>query len=90
MSEVVVEVEAVSVFYVLPPGTLIEDARLPAGQRLQGTPQLTLLWGRNGDTDHGYTTSIYIKFNWRNDVHFMNEPKCYLPQIRNEINVEER
>lgn len=48
--EVVVEVEAVSVFHVFPAGVLVEDACLSAGQGLQGASELSLLCARSERT----------------------------------------
>lgn len=55
VSEVVVEIETVSVLHVLPARVLVEDAGLSAGQGLQGPSELSLLcaaFRENG----GYTT----------------------------------
>lgn len=39
-----VEIEAVSVLHIFAAGVLVENAGFPAGQRLQRTPELFVLW----------------------------------------------
>lgn len=53
--EVVVEIEAVSVLHVLPPGVLVKDAGLSAGQGLQGSSEFSLLCAAFRQ-NAGYTT----------------------------------
>lgn len=43
--EIVVEIETVSILHIFPSRVLVEDPCFSAGQRLQRTPELSLLCG---------------------------------------------